>query len=227
MTNQSERARIDSLLSGGKISELDHRNLVAALERTSTFAKLNLLINPFPKLTTTMGLIAGTIAILILATLGSKLAIYYPGALDFQVIGEGQRSYGAVELLIQNFVDVLSLTLAFYVAALVARQRNLRFIDFLSGTFTTRAPYAIFLIVLAALSPIFADLLPRRTDLQTAPVIVLAILGIGFLIWILSATYFAFKESAGLKGKALWLGFILSLVAAEAISHIANTLLLK
>ena len=229
MTNSDERSRIDHLLNSGKISEADHLSLVEALERKPALLKRAAasMINPFSTLSVSLRISIGMLSIIILALLGAKLAICFPGALDFQVVQDGKRIYTTSELFVQNIIDVCVLSFVFYGAALVSPQRNLRIIDFVSSTFLTRLPYAIFMIVLSIVSAMFPELLPRHARPPIAPAIGLAVGAASFLVWTLTAMFSAFKESSGMRHRNLWIAFVSGLLAAEAISYTVNALILR
>jgi len=228
--NHDEKSRIDSLLASSRITPEDHQILLTALNRRNDpLQKVwALAINPFEEISSITALGVGAVLIVLMSYLGAKFSIYFPGALDFQIAQEGKRIYSALDLTIQSAINVICLAGAFYVGALVARQRNLRAIVFFGTVAFARSPYAILILILSIFGPIFPSLLPRKVEGQaSAGVIFLAILAIGFLVWQLVLIFFAVKESSGLKGKALWINFICGMIAAEAISYSLNTLLFK
>jgi hypothetical protein len=232
MTNQneSERSRIDNLLQDGRITPDDHATLIKALERGHRLhfgASTEIVVNPFRKISTGAMMALGVLIALLASVVGSKLAIYFPGVLDFQVIGEGKRVYSVVELMVQNSINGLLVGAVFFLGSLFSRQRNLRFVDFIGSALFARAPYTIFLMVLAVLSPIVPDLLPRKEAAHPSlAVLALAVLAIGFLAWQMTLMFFALKESSGLKGKALWICYVAGIVIAEAASIAINVSIL-
>lgn len=226
----NEKNRIDTLLQNGRITKEDHQILVAALERKESFLKKVLAwsINPFQGLSTTTSILIGCISILAMSFIGTSLGLHFRGALDFQIIEEGKRTFSFVELLTQNIVDVLCVSAIFYVGALICRCKNLRFIDFISSIVFSRFPYAVFALVLFVLGPVFPGLLPRKVETHDmGGTLALAIIGITFLVWEMTLIFSSLKESSGMKDKQLWVTFIIGLIFAEAASYALNNLIIK
>lgn len=226
----NEKARIDSLLQNGRITKEDHQILVAALEKEDHFLKKLLAnaVNPFQSLSSTTNMFIGCISILAMSLVGSKLGLHFRGALDFQIIEEGKSTFSLIELLIQNAVDVLCVSVFFYIGAIICRFKNLRFIDFLSSVTFSRLAYAIFALLLFGLGPLFPSLLPRKVETHDAAgSLVLALVGITFLAWKITLLFSSLKESAGAKGKQLWMTFVFGLIVAEAASYALNNLIIN
>lgn len=225
----SERNRIDSMLQNGRITADDHKILVEALQKKNRFLEVLLgkLVNPFQSLSSVTVLIAGCAAILAMSIIGAKLALHYRGALDFHVIEEGKRTFSFIELVIQNAVDVVCVSVFFYAGSVIAKARNLRVIDFVSSIAFARVPYAAFALVLFGASPFFPSLIPRKADAHDVTgTLVLAVIAIAFLAWHITLTFSALKESSGLRGKQLWANFIIGLILAEAASYAINTFII-
>lgn len=226
----NEKARIDSLLQNGRITKEDHQILVAALEKKDHFLKkiLTNAVNPFQSLSSTTNILIGCVSILAMSFIGASLGLHFRGALDFQIIEEGKRTFSFIELLIQNAVDVVCVSVFFYVGALICRCKNLRFIDFISSVTFSRLPYALFALILFGLGPLFPSLLPRKVEThEAAGSLALALVGITFLAWEITLLFSSLKESSGTKGKQLWMTFVFGLIVAEAASYALNNLILK
>lgn len=226
----NEKARIESLLQSGRISKEDHQILMAALEKKDHFLKklLSYAGNPFRSLSSTTNILIGCLSILAMSFVGASLRLNFPGALDFQIIEEGKRTFSFIELLIQNSVNVVCLSVIFYVGALFCKCKNLRFIDFISSVSFSRLPCALFALLLLGLSPLFPSLLPRKADVNdVAGSLVLALIAVTFLAWEITLLFSSLKESSGTKGKKLWMIFVFGLIAAEAASYALNNFILK
>lgn len=226
----NEQLRIDNLLSTGKITEEDHKILTAALGNQKSIVRrlMSFLINPFESISSGTALLIGGALAIAMSFLGSRIGVYLPGALDLQIAQEGKRFYAFSELLLQNTVAVLTVAGVFLGGALILKQRNLRLVDFLGFVALSRLPYALFILVLFLLGPIFPGLLPRTTDAAKGGAIVaLAILSITVLAWQMVLMFSAQKDASGLKGKLLWISFVFGLVVAEAISYGLNFIILK
>lgn len=229
-SNKVEKVRIDELLSSGRISAEDHRVLMAALEnRKSGFQMaLSWIFSPFENLSTHQALLVGAVAVLLLSIFGELAQIYFPGALDVQVAQEGKRVYSFLDLLIQNLIAVFSLSVVFCAIALVFKQKNLRFIDFLSYISFSRYPYALFVILMFILGTINPAFLPRTSEIKGVfEILVLACLSIPMLIWQMVILFKAMKSASGFKGKILWFSFIFGVVIAEIASVGLNILIFK
>lgn len=229
-TDPKKIARVDRLLSSGQISEDDHRILVSALgsakdrqrhDSRHSFA-LDLILNPFAKLSAFTALALGLIGCVLLSWLGEKLQIHFRGALDLQILQQGSTPITLTTALIQNLVDALGLSLCFYLLAFAFRKPNLRFIDFLSSVAASRLSYFCFAALLAALVPFFPGLLPRTTEAgKLTEGICLAILGLLFLVWHLLLLFSAVRDSSGLKGRALWFTYVAGILIAELITNLS------
>lgn len=226
----NEQLRIDNLLSTGKITEEDHKILMAALGNQKGIVSrvMPFLINPFESISSGTALLVGVALAIAMSFLGSKIGVYFPGALDLQIAQEGKRFYTFSELLFQNTVAVLTVAGVFFGGALILKQRNLRLVDFLGFVALSRLPYALFILVLFLLGPIFPGLLPRTTDAtKGGGIVALAVLSITALVWQMILMFSAQKDASGLKGKLLWISFVFGLVVAEAISYGLNFILIK
>lgn len=226
----NEKARVDSLLQNGRITKSDHQILVAALEKKDHFLTtlLTKAIDPFQSFSVTTNILIGCVSILAMSSIGAGLGFHFRGALDFQIIAEGQRTFSFVELVIQNAVDVVCVAVFFYVGALFCRCKNLRFIDFLGTLMFSRLPSALFALFLFALGPLFPALLPRKVEAHdVVGSIVLAVVAIAFLAWEVTLIFSSLKESSGMKGKQLWMTFVFGLIVAEATSYVLNNLILN
>lgn len=163
-----------------------------------------------------------------MSLLGTKASIYFPGAIDLQIVRVEKYSFSALELIVQNAINILCLAGAFYLGSLLLRQRNLRPIDFLSSVALARLPYAAFVLIISALAFLFPAHFPRPAENASAVyTIVIALLAITVLAWHLGLLFTAARESSGLKGKGLWIVYIGGLLAAEAASYGLNALLIN
>lgn len=226
----NEKNRIDSLLQNGRITKEDHQILVAALEKKDHFLKKILMgvVNPFQSLSSTTSILIGCISILAMSFVGASLGLHFRGVLDFQIIEEGKRTFSIIELLIQNAVDVVCVSVFFYLGALICRAKNLRFIDFISSVTFSRVSYSLFALILFGLGPLFPSLLSRKVETHdVAGTLALALIGITFLAWEITLIFSSLKESSGVKGKQLWITFVFGLIFAEAASYALNNLILK
>lgn len=229
MTN-NEQLRIDNMLATGQISTEDHTILTEALgNRKNKFQwMMSYVFDPFASVSSGTALAIGVALMLAMSFFGSQLGIYFPGAIDLQIAGKGRVFDGFGKLLFQNGVAVLSIAGAFFVGALLFKKRNLRLIDFLGFVALARLPYALFTFVLFFLSPAFPSLLPRTDDVTPGGgMIVIAILSLAVLVWQGVLMFSAQKYASGLKGKYLWISFVLGLIVAEALSYIFNSTVIK
>ncbi|MGZ3768566.1 MAG: hypothetical protein ACXVCP_02380 [Bdellovibrio sp.] len=228
----SERSRIDALLANGKINPKDHSVLMDVLNKDSKLSKkiFSLIINPFEKISSSAVLfLVGLFSIGIMSYVGQKIGLHYHGALDFQILEEGKQTLSFNTLFIQNLIDVLTVSVIFFAGAVISKCKNLRLIDFLGSVLCSRFPYFLFSIFLFVFGPIFPELLPRKvTEVHgSLSLAILAITGTVFLTWEIVLLFSALKNSSGLKGKILWINFIVGLVLAEVASLVLNIYILK
>lgn len=226
----NEKSRIDNLLKQGKITNVEHQTLLSALASVPQGDQhfWEYLINPFQSLSAPINLAVGLGSILLLCFIGQKLGLHFRGVLDFKILARAQPAYSVAQLFSQNIVDVLSISILFYVGALINQRKNLRIIDFIGTISLCRLPYALFALALYVLIPVFPGLVPNTNEPAETPLMLILILfAIIFLVWQITLMFTALKEASGLKGKSLRVTFTLGIVLAEILSYSINTLLLK
>lgn len=228
--NEVEKQRISNLLSTGRIGQVDYDILVAAIEgKASTSQQIvAVLINPFQKVSGFRALLFGMLFIGLLSLLGALSGLYFPGALDFQIVPDGKRLLTSGELVIENIVNVLSLSVLFYLGAIFCRQRNMRFIDFLGTLAFSRFPYVIFALILYLASLIIPGVIPHKdVPQQTLEVLFITLFAVFALVGQMVLIFSALRESSGLKGKSLWSIFTLGVILGEVMSYALNGFLFK
>ena len=226
MTNEKER--LNTMLREKKISESDYKLLSQALAKKTVpvNATFSLLINPFQKIAGLRALIFGVIIIFAMSYFAVLAKIFCPGLLDFlsvDVVGYTKIPFGFLLLIYQNTVSWLVLTIIFWVTAKILQQKHIRIIDFFGTVALARFPSLIFLVLLS-IARIFSPLNPNASERfflthNSLATNILHLIMYLFGVWQVATYFSALKESSGLTGKKLWIGFCVAIVVAEAISQ--------
>ncbi len=116
--------------------------------------------------------------------------------------------------LLEQFIAWVSAVIMFYVAGLIFSGSSIRFID-VAGTMALARWPAIFVALIN-----FA--MPPVKDLHNigAGVIIIALAGLVFVIWMIALIYHAFIVSCNLKAGKATLLFITALLLAELLSKL-------
>jgi hypothetical protein len=221
-----EKIRIDSLLSAGKISSADHAILMKAILKTPSrvMGCWRLLSNPFPRLASELALALGVAFALIMCFVAPSVNVNFPGVLDLQVNQSG-TAIPFIKLVVQNLIALVFLSLGFYVAALSARRRNLRLVDFAGYIAFSRLPYLVFVLALAALHPVFPSVIPRADAPDVTGSLLFALFAVVVLVWYMILLFSALREASGLKGGPLWLSYIGTIIVTEVASVLLRGLI--
>lgn len=224
-----EQQKLAQMLQENKINEADYRLLLSALERTSEQSIFSWMINPFQKIAGLQALVLGLLVILSLSIIGTYARVYFAGVLDclnaanlkhLQVMMPNFKL-----LLMQNIIDWLVLSTVFLIAALLLKQKRIRVIDFYGTVALARFPYIIlslFIALVWIISPqsLNFDLTDKTMKFEFSYIGKLLDFMWQFCYaWLITTYFFAFKESSGLNGTRLWIGFVISLFIADQIAH--------
>jgi len=215
-----EKSRIDTLLATGKISAEEHRLLVSTVDRvpSSWRRTVSLALNPFASVSSMNALVTGVVLLAVMSWLAARVGIYFPGVLDLQIVHDEKfQSFGI--LILQNVLAVGVLTFLFWLGAKLSQKPSLRILDFLGFVAFSRWPYLFFTLVMSALLPLYPAILPHHGDAREASSIaILAIMGVIVLVWYLVLLFHALREASGTKGAVLWTNYVVSILAAEALT---------
>jgi hypothetical protein len=159
--------------------------------------------------------------------LGPRLRLYFPGAVDFQIVQAGRPTFAWYELLLQNIINVTAVAALFYAGTRAYKQRNLRFIDFLGFVSFSRIAATTFILFVCALLPFFPELLSDHPDAQSPFVFVMALSATIGLVWQMILIFSALREASGLLRGRIWTVYIIGLILAEALSYGLNFMILK
>lgn len=231
-----EKERLIRMLHENKISEEDYKLLSAALDKKSSLASqlFSIFINPFQKVAGLYALIIGLVFIVSISYLGVIAEVYFPGILDClnsSVVKNPKAPLNFFLLFYQNIISWLVLSILFIIFAKIFQKKNIRIIDFFGTVALSRFPYVIltgFLSIVRVMNPSFMNIdITKGYSLH--PSIMMSVFGfmvIACMIWQVITYFYALKESSGLMGKKLWVGFIASLLLGEVIALPLTTLLI-
>ena len=229
----TEKTRLDKMLSDNKISQEDYHILATALKRKSFFAKMHasLWLNPFQRIAGVKALIIGVVILILTSYVGVKAGIYYLGPLSLinaTALPKQSFAHPFLFLIYQNTVAWITLSLLFIIAAKMLQKGRVRIIDFLGTTLLGRFPILMITLSAFLIRIFFPEVLNIDVSkgLQVHGSIaqyLFSILISVFLIWQGFVYFYAFKESSGLTGKKLWWGFLGAIVLSEFIAMPINT----
>lgn len=234
---KNNKERLMGMLNENKISQDDYNTLLVALEKTSFFSTIqsSLLLNPFQKIAGFKALAIGMIILLLMSYVGVIAKVYFIGSismLNASVVATQTMNIGFLLLAYQNIVSWLVLTAVFIIAAKILQNKKIRIIDFLGTVSFARFPLLLFTIFTSITRMVNPDMLDVdiTKGLLVHPSIeqyLFSIVGMILVVWQIITYFYALKESSGLIGKKLWLGFIVSIIVAEFISHPLTTVVMN
>lgn len=226
---KNDKERLMGMLAENKISEEDYNTLLMALKKKSFSSRIesSLWLNPFQKIAGFKALLLGIIVLLVMSYTGALGGLYFLGPLttiNASIVVKQSQHIGFLLLAYQNTVSCLILTTLFFITAKILTKKKLRIIDFLGTVTLSRFPLALFTVITSIVrmvDPTSLDIdmskgLPLHTF--TMGLFILSVIGMVIIVWQIITYFYAMKESSGLVGKKLWLGFIVSLVTAELIA---------
>ena len=177
--------------------------------------KTKWLINPFERIAGWQALSIGLVVIFFTALAGSCNNIYFNGVLDIR-----PYHHSFVEALLNQIVNITTISLAMWLGALLSRSLSIRtgrFIDVAGTLALSRVPYLFFALL---------SFIPAFVTGFTYQVIAWAVAAL-LSIWAVALMYQACRVSCGFKGNKGIIVFIISLIVSEAISLIINQIIMK
>jgi len=232
-----EKERLMTMLKDNKISQDDYNLLLGAIKKRSFFSKMSssLLLNPFQKIAGGKALGIGIVILLCISYLGVIAKVYFLDPIS--IINSSAVLKQAVEinflfLAYQNIVSWLVLALLFRISAKVLQKKKTRMIDFLGTVALARFPGLLITIVCSILrvfNPGFLEIdLTKGLHMHVSfGEMVFGITVTILTVWQIITYFYALKESSGLDGKKLWIGFIVSLITACFIGQLLTTLVMN
>lgn len=184
----------------------------------------NLAINPFTRIAGWHAFVAGIVFILLTAITGTYANVYCDGVLDFHFTGKATFTTSLILLLI----DLFTLIFTFSVAGMFI-VKSFRLLDILGTITLSKAPFLLLTILaLSTDAPGVEQLLNNPMAVfESISLLIVILASIPVLVWYITLLYNAFKVSTGAKGNKTTLAFIAALLAAEVISKVIITYLLK
>lgn len=232
-----DKQRLATMLEEKKISKEDHDMLQTALKRKSFFAKMqsSIWLNPFQKIAGFKALILGMLVLILTSYLGITAKLYFLGPLSMinaLALAKQTISNEFLFLAYQNLVNWLVLSVLFIAATKLLQKQTIRVIDFLGTVALARFPVLLITIYTGLLRLYFPSILDIDMShgfpihfswiqyLSTTPVLALG-------IWQIILTFYAFKESSGLRGKKIWWGFVIAIILGETIAQPLTTMFMN
>ena len=222
---KNDKERLMGMLNENKISQDDYNTLLVALEKKSFFLKLqsSLWLNPFQKIAGFKALIMGMMILLAMSGMGVIAKVYFVGSISIinaSAVAKQTMDISFLLLAYQNIVSWLILSAMFILAAMILQKKKIRIIDFLGTVSLARFPALLITILIGIvimINPSILDVdMSKGISLHASfSQTLLGVLMMVLIVWQIFTYFYAFKESSGLIGKKLVLGFIASIIAAE------------
>lgn len=187
-----------------------------------------LLFSPFRRIAGAKALLAGFGVLLVSAFLASLFGLRYDGAIDAHFAPSGQK-VPFLTSVVEQFVNIICISLFFYISALFAGAKKIRPIDMMGTISLARFPY-MFLPLLnvggfvSGLTESMLNIsneedgLAALQDLNIIGLLVLSIPLIALVVWAIALYVNAYRVSTNLKGSKMVVSFILGLLTAEIVS---------
>ncbi|MBI2786847.1 MAG: hypothetical protein HYX60_11335 [Legionella longbeachae] len=230
---KNDKERLMGMLRENKITLDDYNTLLIAMKKKSFFSRMesSLFLNPFQKIAGFKALIFGIIILLTMSYMGVLAKLYFLGPLttiNASAVVKQSMDIGFLLLAYQNIICLLILTTLFFIAAKMLQNKKLRIIDFLGTLSLARFPLLLFTVIVnfaRMINPTILDIdmskgIPLHSSMGLK---ILGVIGTVLIVWQIILYFYAMKESSGLVGKKLWLGFILPLIAGELIAFPLTT----
>ena len=224
-----EKQKLASMLKQNKITDNDYRLLLNAMENKSDQNIISLFINPFQKIAGLNALIMGIIVIIALSYIGVLADVYFMGIFDCLNAANLKHMHVVKPnfqlLLSQNLIDWIVLSITFMLAALVLKQKRIRIIDFFGTVALARFPYiflSLFIAIVWLVDPTLMDFDLTKTEQPHGFSFAGTLINFMWQFcwaWQITTYFFALKESSGLNGTRLWIGFVVSVLIADQIAH--------
>jgi hypothetical protein len=225
-----EKKKLLAMLNENKITKDDYQLLLNAIEGKSQQSLYSWFINPFAKIAGFRALVIGIIIIIALSVSGEFAQVYYSGIFD--CLNASNLKHMQVHmptftlLLQQNLVNWLVLSTVFMTIARLFRQKRLRVLDFFGTVAMSRFPYLVlstFILIIWKIDPTLLDFDPVKINIKqfhfSIPYMIIDFAWQFCYAWQVTTYIFAFKESSGLRGTRLWIGFVVSIFIADALAH--------
>lgn len=216
-----EKQRLLKLLDENKISEEEYHLLSKSLDKpkVSIESFFDLLIKPYPKIPLSSSILFGSIFLIATSVMAHYAKMHFPDPLTVLTIG---KSLSIPELLMQNLIIVFTVSGLFFGLSKLLKQKNIRYLDFLSYILVSRFPYFL-LTAFVYLSFLLIPSLQDPNSISPNFGIILKIISFTLLIWQVILYFTALKEASGLDNKKTLFVYISSLILSIAIIYILKS----
>ena len=186
-------------------------------------------INPFIYIGSYHALLYGLAFILIISWIASLTSLHFNGVIDIHFGGEAPIWLFFVE----NLLNVLIISVLFYISGLIWSISRIRFIDVIGTQFFARIPMIIPALISLSHNPekvlkyFLSTLLERQIEISVSAIdltvfTIFAFLILFSVIWMITLMYNAFIVSLNMKGGFSIFVFILVLIISESIIQLLN-----
>jgi len=187
------------------------------------------IYNPFERTGSYTALVFGLLIILITSLLAAKSLLHFDGILDMHFGGESPVWI----FIVQNLINLLVITVVFYLAGIFISPSSVRLIDVLGFQALARIPMffpaliALFLnitkyneFLISAILHDHCDTFLTITDWML--IVILSLVVLISIIWMIALMFNAYCISLNLKGSKAVISFIITIIIAEIITKSIN-----
>ncbi len=224
----NDQERLTAMFKANKISEDDYKILSAALtKKTMPINRVfSILVNPFQKIAGFSALALGLVVIVAMSYLGTTAGLHFPGAIDLSSIALATKAgikFSFLLLVYQNLVSWLIVALIYLAIAIVLRQKRIRIVDFFGTVALSRFPFLLLVGLISIMRLIHpssgAVIDTYNAALHPSIAAMIIFFSVNLCsVWQVITYFYALKESSGLTGKKLWIGFAVAIILAEFIA---------
>lgn len=179
-----------------------------------------LLFNPFRKIAGAKALFFGILIMTITAVVAIFSHCHFNGIVDAHI----WKSSSVAVYFIEALIDWGIVAILFYLTGKLLSRSKIRLLDVAGTTALARFPYLFVSLIsfgIPSLNLAGFQHINMIDNQKLVLLLILALVTIGFSVWMIVLLFQAFKISCNLKGTRLIVGFIGVLVIAEILSLIA------
>ncbi|MBP9777662.1 MAG: hypothetical protein KBD25_00605 [Rickettsiaceae bacterium] len=229
-----EQDRLLNMLNDRKITKEDYRLLSAAVDKKQLFLDrcFQNIINPFKKIAGLKALLIGIVIIFVMSFLAVIANVYILSPLSIlnaSAILNSKMQPNVLLLLYQNIISWLGLSGLFILVAFTFKQKGIRLIDFFGTVALAKFPYLILTLTFAILQIVNPGFMHiditqgLKIEHSMTSTLLISIMSI-CVIWQIVLYFHAFKESSGMTGAKLWIGFVVSIIISEMMMYPLTTI---
>lgn len=193
------------------------------------------LFNPFKKIAGINAMLIGLAAIAITSVFAFSYNTHFNGVIDIKY-GESDLAFHG--FLLYSVVNVISVSIIFFITGLIISKSKIRFIDVLGTQTLARYPLIVtpFFNATGLIEKVSNNIMYKYLNygepeiikgLEMFWFIIFIFMTVVIIVWFITLMFNAYRVSCNLKGTKAVISFIIGLVLAEIISLVLNSIFVK